>query len=129
MENQDKKIKSFTDLDAWREAHRLVIMIYKMTEKFPKSELFGLTSQMRRCVLSISSNIAEGFSRQSFKEKLHFYFMSLGSNTELQNQLLVARDVGHLGNNDFKKIAEQSVRVNKLINGLIKKCKAVIRDT
>ncbi len=129
MEHQSQKIKSFTDLDAWKEAHRLVVMIYKITENFPKTESFGLTSQMQRCAVSISSNIAEGFSRQSFKEKLQFYFMALGSNTELQNQLLVARDVGRLSAETFKKPAEQSVRVNKLINGLIKKCKAIIRDT
>ena len=82
------KIKSFTDLQVWQEGHKLVLLIYKVTKKFPKEELFGLTNQIKRAGVSITSNIAEGFSRQSYKEKLQFYYMSLGSLTEIQNQLL-----------------------------------------
>ncbi len=118
----NEKIKSFTDLDAWKEAHKLVLMIYESTKKFPKEELFGLTNQLRRAVISISSNIAEGFSRKTSKDKMHFYSMSLGSLTEVQNQLLVARDVLYLLKEDFNKIAQQTIRVSKLINGLIKYC-------
>lgn len=113
-------IKSFTDLNAWIEGHRLVLMIYTMTKLFPKEEMFGLVSQMRRCAVSITSNIAEGFSRQSYKEKIQFYSVAQGSVTELQNQLLVARDVGFIGNEKFQEIALQSVTVHKIINGLIK---------
>lgn len=117
MEN---KIKSFTDLNAWKESHKLVLVIYKITKEFPKEEVYGLTSQLRRCAISISSNIAEGFSRQSFKDKANFYSIALGSVTELQNQLLVAKDVGYLKSEIFNQIANQSVAVHKLINGLIK---------
>jgi len=115
-----KKIRSFTDLDAWKEGHKLVLMVYRVTKTFPKEEIFGLSSQMRRCVVSITSNIAEGFSRQSYKEKIQFYSIALGSTTELQNQLLVARDVGYLSKKEFQKTAEQSVIVHKIVNGLIK---------
>lgn len=67
---RDKRsIKSFTGLDAWKEGHELVLMVYNMTKLFPKEETFGLVSQMRRCAVSITSNIAEGFSRQSYREK------------------------------------------------------------
>lgn len=125
------KIKLFTDLNAWKEAHKLVVMIYKITKGFPKEETYSLIDQMKRCSVSITSNIAEGFSRQSKKEKIQFYFMSKGSLTELQNQLLVARDVKYLSPESFKSIAEQTVTVHKLINGLIKSAntKYEIRDT
>ncbi len=123
--NQDKKtIKSFTDLEAWKEGHKLVILVYKETESFPQKEIFALTNQMRRCVVSITSNIAEGFSRQSYKEKVQFYSMALGSLTELQNQLLIARDVGFLNKEKFKQLADQSVVAHKILGGLVKKSKA-----
>ncbi len=122
----NQKILSFTDLVAWREGHTLVLDVYRMTKEFPREELFGLTSQMRRCAVSITSNIAEGFSRNSWKEKLQFYSTSLGSFTELQNQLLVSRDVKYISTEVFNQIAEQSVLVSKLIRGLIKKSQSEI---
>ncbi|MDP3993816.1 MAG: four helix bundle protein [Candidatus Doudnabacteria bacterium] len=131
MENrgeENKKIISFTDLVAWQEGHKLVLMIYKLTKSFPKEEMFGLTSQMRRAAVSITSNIAEGFSRQYYSEKAQFYSMAQGSNTELQNQLLIAKDVKYLDEKDFSVTAEQSMFVKKLVNGLIKKSKT-IRDS
>lgn len=118
--NETNKIKSFTDLKAWQEAHKLVLMVYDCTKLFPKDEMFGLIIQMKRCVVSVTSNIAEGFSRQSYKEKIQFYFIARGSLTELQNQLLISRDVNYLNVEKFKTIAEQTVKVHKILNGLIK---------
>lgn len=129
MEVLDKKIKSFTDLIAWKEGHKLVLMIYDETKLFPKEEIFGLVSQIRRCAVSITSNIAEGFSRQSYKEKVQFYSMAQGSVTELQNQLLVAHDVGFITNEKFQNLALQSIKVHKIINGLIKSSKALILNS
>lgn len=114
------KIVSFTDLNAWKEGHQLVIAIYKITRTFPVDEKFGLIDQMRRCVVSMTSNIAEGFSRKSKKEKAQFFYMALGSVTELQNQLLIARDICYISKSDFQILAEKTVIVSKLINGLIK---------
>lgn len=114
------KIKSFTDLIAWKEAHKLVIIIYQTTKLFPKDEMFGLTNQIRRAVISITSNLAEGFSRNTFKDKTQFYSIALGSLTEVQNQLLIARDIGYLDRNIFKQVADQSILVSKLCNGLLK---------
>jgi len=122
--NQESgKLQSFTQLETWKLGHKLVLSLYATTKNFPKDEIFGLTSQMRRCAVSITSNIAEGFSRQSYKEKVQFYSISLGSTTELQNQLLIARDVGYITKADFDILATQSVSVNKLLNGLIKSSK------
>ena len=122
--NQGEPLKSFTQLNAWQNGHKLVLRVYKLVKFFPKEETYALSDQMRRCVISITSNIAEGFSRKSYREKSQFYSIALGSTTELQNQLLVAKDVGYLSLEDFKEIAEQSVVVNKLINGLIKASKS-----
>lgn len=117
---EGKTIKSFTELNAWKEGHKLVLLIYKETERFPDKEVFGLTSQMRRCVISITSNIAEGFSRITLKDKNNFFSMALGSLTELQNQLLIAKDIKYLEKEVFGLIANQTVIVSKLINGLKK---------
>jgi len=117
------KIRSFTDLNAWKEGHSLVLVIYKITKTFPLDEKFGLIDQMRRCIVSITSNIAEGFSRKTKKEKAQFFYMALGSVTELQNQLLICRDLGYLKAEDFKEIANKTVVVSKLVNGLIKSAK------
>lgn len=124
-----KKIQTFTNLDAWKEGHRLVLMIYQITKTFPREEMFGLISQMRRCVISITSNIAEGFSRQSYKEKVQFYSMALGSVTELQNQLLIARDIALLNETKFQELLDQSIKTHKIINGLIKKSKTIIHNS
>lgn len=114
------KIQSFTDLNAWKEGHKLVLSVYKTTASLPKDEKFGLIDQIRRAAVSITSNIAEGFSRYGGKEKQQFYRVALGSLTELQNQLLVIRDVGYMPQEQFNELAEQSVVASKLINGLIK---------
>ncbi len=116
----DGKIQSFTDLHAWKEGHQLVLMIYKITRSFPKEETFGLVSQIRRCVVSITSNVAEGFSRQSYKEKVQFYSMAQGSVTELQNQLIITKDIKLITEEKFGELMDQSIKVHKIINGLIK---------
>jgi four helix bundle protein len=74
MKPKNKKIISFTDLIVWQKAHQLVLDIYKITEKFPKKETYSLTDQMRRAAVSVSSNIAEGFGRYTYKDKIHFYY-------------------------------------------------------
>ena len=121
---ENKKIKSFTDLDVWKKSHKLVLTIYKIIKKFPDQEQFVLSNQMTRAAISITSNIAEGFSRDSYKDKIRFYYMARGSLTELQNQLLIAKDLSYITTKRFKEIADQTVEVHKLINGIIKKSKS-----
>lgn len=127
--NQEGKIKSFTDLNAWKKSHELVLEIYKITDSFPKAEQFGLTNQIRRAVVSITSNIAEGFSRNSYKEKSQFYSMALGSLSEVQNQLIIARDLKYTTQKEFLKIAKMTITASKLLNGLIKKSKSIIHNS
>lgn len=87
------KIKNFTELNAWKEGHELVLMIYKVTKEFPRKETFVLTSQILRAVISVTSNIAEGFGRHNLKEKIQFYFMAEASLAEVQNQLGLIRSL------------------------------------
>lgn len=124
-----EKIKSFTDLYAWQEGHKLTLSIYEITKNFPKEEMFGLTTQLRRAAVSFTSNIAEGFTRHSYKEKVQFYTISFGSLTEIQNQLLIAKDVGYINQDKFNSLAEQTITVSKIISGLIKKSKINTQDT
>lgn len=118
MNNGENKIQKFTDLHTWQEGHKLVLMIYKETEKFPDKEKYGITDQMRRAAVSITSNIAEGFSRRSSKEKSRFYCMAQASLVELQNQLIISHDIGYLSDNEFKIIDDQAIISNKLLSGL-----------
>lgn len=126
MENGNRKINTFQDLDAWKEGHKLALMVYSITKSFPSDEKFGLTSQIKRAAVSVTSNIAEGFSRNSYKEKLQFYSMALGSLTETQNQLILARDVNYLSLNEFAVAVEQAVKAHKITNGLIKRSRSLI---
>ena len=120
MDTNNKKIESFKDLIAWQKGHELVLEIYKITKIFPKEEQFGLTNQLRRAAVSLTSNIAEGFSRRSYKEKAQFYSMGLGSLTEVQNQLLIAEDIGYISKVIASKLEEKIIEISKITNGLIK---------
>jgi len=122
----EEKIQSFEDLIVWKEGHKLVLMVYDITKIFPENEKFGLVSQMRRCAVSITSNIAEGFGRRGYREKLQFYYISSGSISELKNQLLIAKDVGYLSEKYFIDIMQQSNHAHKILNLFISKTKTFI---
>lgn len=123
------KISAFTDLKAWQEAPKLVLLIYSATNAFPKSEQFGLTNQMRRAAVSVTSNLSEGFSRQSYRDKVQFYSIAHGSLTELQSQLMVARDIQYLQSKVYETTADQALAAHKLISGLIKSSKTIIHNS
>jgi four helix bundle protein len=111
-------IRDFKDLYAWKEGHALVLMIYKMVALLPKLEIYGLSDQMRRASVSITSNIAEGFGRQTYKEKIQFYYQAQGSLIELKNQLMIAKDVGYITNEVYKNIENQADISHQLLQGL-----------
>lgn len=124
MKGGEQKIQSFTQLIAWQKAHLLALEIYKITKAFPAEEKFGLIDQLRRAAVSVTSNVAEGFYRRTMKDKAHFYSISLGSLAEIQNQLLLSRDLLYVSREKFKVLALKTVEVHKLLNGLIKSSKS-----
>lgn len=93
--------------------------IYQITANFPKEELFGLVSQMRRCAVSIPSNIAEGYGRGTNAELIHFLYISLGSSNELDTQLELSRRFAYVSNDDFVMVDSLNNSVNKMIQSLI----------
>lgn len=114
------KINSFTQLNTWRKGHELVVSIYLTTKGFPAEERYSLVDQMRRAAVSVTSNIAEGFGRRGKKEKVQFYSLARGSLTEIQNQLIIAKDVGYLDMGEYQELESLSVEAHKLLNALIR---------
>ena len=100
-------------------ARELVKSLYILTNSFPKDEQFSLTSQVRRCAVSVPSNVAEGCGRQSNKETIHFLHIARGSSFELETQLILANDLGYIPS-EINTILEEVERVKKLLNGFIK---------
>ena len=128
QDSRDNKITSFTDLTTWQKGHDLVVKIYQETEEFPQEESYGITSQIRRSASSVTANIAEGFCRQTYKEKVQFFYTAQGSLTELKDHLLVAKDVGYLKEEVFENIAEMANQTHALLQGLIKKTKSLAEN-
>jgi len=115
---------NFTDLVVWQKAHNLVLAVYACTKSFPKEEIFSLTDQIRRASISITSNIAEGHGRLSNKEKIRFYITARGSLVEVQNQLIAARDIEYLNEEDFSEIYQKTIETVRLLNGVIRSMRA-----
>lgn len=122
-------IREFTDLHTWQENHKLALQIYKITQQFPKGETFALVDQMRRAVISITSNIAEGFGRQTIKEKIQFYYQAQGSLTEVKNQLIFSKDIGYMNQEMYVQVINQANIGHQLLQGLIKKTKSFIHKS
>lgn len=123
------KISKFTDLVAWKEAHTLTLLIYRITRTFPKDELYALTSQLRRAVISIESCIAEGFNRFHYKSRLTFYYDSRGSLGEVQSQSITAKDLKYMTEKDFQNVLEQSEKVGIILGGLIRSTENLSKES
>ncbi len=117
-------MKSHRDLDVWRLAIQFAHSVYKFTESFPKSELYGLTSQLRRAAISIPSNIAEGAARQGKKEFIHFLYCSLGSSAEVETQLELVRLLNYLSEAKLQHLLDTRERLAQMLYGLIRKLKS-----
>lgn len=109
-------INSFKEILAWQKAHELTLAVYDLVKDLPKGEEFVLSSQIRRCAISIPSNIAEGFRRRSLKDSKHFYNIAQGSLEELKYQVLLARDLKYIKDSQYNKLNSLAEEVSKLIN-------------
>lgn len=116
-----QKISSYKDLIVWQKSFDLSIAVYGITKAFPKDETYGLISQIRRCAVSIPSNIAEGYTRHRKLEFIQFLQIAFASGAELETQLLIAREVGYLSTQDYQKMGDLLLEVQKMLNSLIDK--------
>lgn len=114
--------KSFEDVDIWKLAHAWVLKIYKLTENFPKHELFGLTSQLRRAAVSVPANFAEGFRKVSKADKLRFYNIAQGSLEESRYYLILVKDLNY---GDVRDLRNDAERISKMLDSYMK---AIARD-
>lgn len=113
-------IRTHKDLDVWKKSIDFVTIIYKTTESFPKSEIYGLTSQIRRSAVSIPSNIAEGSTRKNKTEFKQFLYIALSSAAELETQIIIANNLNYINVNEFESLLEKLYTISRMTQGLIK---------
>ncbi len=119
------KVKDYKNLTVWQKGIEIAYQVYTITDNFPASELYGLTSQMRRASVSTSSNIAEGFARNSGKEYRQFLYISLGSCAELDTQLIIAHKLNYITKAKMEKLAEDINHESRMLTSLIGKIRKV----
>lgn len=119
--SSEKTMKDFRDLQVWRKAHNLTLSCYRYTKPFPREELYGITSQIRRCAASIAANIAEGCGKRGNAEFQRFLGIAAGSASELEYHFLLARDLELLGRDDYELLRSSVVEVKRMLAGLIMK--------
>ena len=117
-------MKNFKEVKVWEKAHRLTLRIYQTTSTFPREELYGLTSQIRRAGASVPTNIAEGCGRNSDAELARFLEISMGSASELEYLLLLTRDLKLLNNSDYTELTNEITEVKRMLASFIKKLRA-----
>jgi len=117
-------MREFGKLKVWERGHRLTLDVYEVTAAFPRGELYGLTSQMRRSCAAMPANIAEGCGRGSNADLARFLQKALGSASELENHLLLARDLEHLETNDYKRLIAEVRELKRMLTSFIRNLKA-----
>ena len=116
--------RDFRGLNAWRKSHELATDVYKATSGFPPSEQYGLTSQIRRSAVSIPSNIAEGCGRGGDAELARFFQIALGSASELEYQLMLARELRYLSHDDHERLSSKVIEVKKMLTAFIRRIRS-----
>ena len=117
-------MKDFHDLQVWQKAHQLVLAVYRVTASFPREERYGLTTQLRRASASIAANLAEGCGRNGDAELARYCSMAMGSASELDYHLLLARDLKLLKASDYAELARDTTEVKRMLGGFIRKLTA-----
>src|SRR5713226_846858 len=117
-------VKDFRDLHVWQKAHHLTLAVYRFTASFPRDELYGLTTQLRRSSSSIAANLAEGCGRNGDAELARFCSIAMGSASELDYHLLLAKDLKLLNTTDYAEVAQHTTEVKRMLTGLIRKLTA-----
>ena len=112
-------MKDYTDLDVWIEARKLANMSYAITNNYPKEEMYGLINQLRRCAVSVPSNIAEGIGRQTTKDTIHFLHIARGSLYELETQIYISINQDYISKEQFDLFLKQITSCKKLLNGFV----------
>ena len=113
------EIKSFEDLVVWKKAHDVVLIIYKLLEKFPKEEKYRIIDQLVRAVVSIPTNISEGFGRYTNKDYVHFLIIARGSVSEVKYLVLLSKDLRYISITEYNELKKELDDIGKMINGLI----------
>jgi four helix bundle protein len=113
-------VRSYRDLVAWQKSMELVVEVYSCTQSFPKSEIYGLVSQLRRAAVSVPSNIAEGHARQSTGEFKQFLGHALGSLMEMETQITIGERLGYIDSDQVKNLIGRTEEVGKIVNGLLR---------
>lgn len=114
-------MKDFRRLNVWEKVHMLTLDIYKVTARFPREEIYGVTSQMRRCSASLGANIAEGCGKQGNNDLHRFLYIASGSASELDYHLLLARDLGYLPEEDYRRIGRNLLEARRMLTALLQK--------
>jgi four helix bundle protein len=115
----EKGRRGFRQLTVWQKAYLLTVNIYKLSKKFPKDELYGLASQLRRAAVSLPANIAEGYERNHRKEYVQFLFIAKGSLGEVETYLMLAKDLEYISDNDYSVVEDKRIEVSRILHGLI----------
>lgn len=116
-------MRDFRKLKVWEKSHQLALSVYRLTSSFPKDELYGLTSQLRRASASIPANIAEGCGRNGSAELVRYLHIAMGSASELEYHLLLAHDLGFCEGNEYKSATAEVVEIKRMLTSLIQKVK------
>jgi four helix bundle protein len=112
-------MRNYRDLQVWNKAHKLTLELYRVSQRFPREEIYGITSQLRRAAVSIGANLAEGCGRRTSPELARFVRIAMGSASELDYHLLLSKDLGFMNNDDFAHTASELTEVRKMLTSFL----------